>query len=315
MNFSARLKPLLAIALASIIWGAASPIFKWSLTNIPPFTLAFLRFSLAALILYPFLQKKFYSKKSSAYPLEKRDFIWVFLFGFFGITLNISAFFLGLRLAPSINASIIGAIQPFILLALGASYLKEKIEKMEILGTLISLIGILVIILDPLLTNGQAAKTSFLGNLFFIIAMLGAVGQTLIGKKLFNKYLSPLPITFYAFIVGAFSFFPLFLLEYWQNPGWLGNLDLAGGVGIFYGVVFSSLLAYVFYDYGLSKIEASETGVFNYLMPITAILIAVPFFGEKITWPFIIGAIFVAIGILLTERRLPYHPLYKHKTN
>lgn len=302
--FPARLKPLLAISFAAIIWGGASPIFKWSLTNIPPFTLAFLRFSLAALILYPFLQKKFFL-------IAKKDWLWIFLFGFFGITINISAFFLGLRLAPSINASIIGAVQPLILLALGAFYLKEKIEKMEILGTLISLVGILVIILDPLLTNGQAAKTSFLGNLFFIIAMLGAVGQTLIGKKLFNKYLFPLPLTFYAFCVGALSFFPLFLLEYWQNPGWLGYLNISGGVGIFYGVIFSSLLAYVFYDYGLSKIEASETGVFNYLMPVTALLIAVPFFGEKITWPFLIGSLLVLSGIFLTERRLPYHPLYK----
>lgn len=308
MSNSARLKPLLAIALASIIWGAASPIFKWSLTNIPPFTLAFLRFSLAALILYPFLQKKFY-------PLEKRDFTQVFLFGFSGITLNISAFFLGLRLAPSINASIIGTIQPLILLTLGAFYLKEKVEKMEIAGTLISLIGILIIILSPFLTDSQAAEISFLGNLFFILAMLGAVGQTIVGKKLFNKYPDPLPITFYAFIVGAFSFFPLFIIEYLKNPGWLGNLDLAGGFGIFYGVVFSSLLAYVFYDYGLSKIEASETGVFNYLMPITAVLIAVPFFGEKLTIPFILGCILVILGIFLTERHSPFHPLYKDKKN
>lgn len=302
----ARLKPILAISVASIIWGAASPIFKWSLTNIPPFTLAFLRFSLAALILYPFLQKKFY-------PLEKRDFIWVFLFGFFGITLNISAFFLGLRLAPSINASIIGSIAPLLLLVICAFFLKERVEKIEILGTCISFIGVLIIIMVPLLADSQSAEISLLGNLLFVIAALGAVGQTIVGKKLFNKYPDPLPITFYAFIVGAFSFFPLFIIEYLKNPGWLGNLDLAGGVGIFYGVVFSSLLAYVFYDWGLSKINASEIGVFNYLMPITAILIAVPFFGEKLTIPFILGGILVILGIFLTERHSPFHPLYKDK--
>lgn len=302
--FSARLKPLLAISFAAIIWGAASPIFKWSLTNIPPFTLAFLRFSLAALILYPFIQKRFYA-------LNKKDLKWVFLFGFFGITLNISAFFLGLRLAPSINASIIGSIAPLLLLVIGAFFLKERVEKIEILGTCVSFIGVLTIIVVPLFSDGQSAEISLLGNLLFVIAALGAVGQTIIGKKLFNKCLDPLPLTFYAFIVGAFSFFPLFLIEYLKNPGWLGNLDMAGGVGIFYGVIFSSLLAYVLYDYSLSKIEASETGIFTYLMPITAILIAVPFFGEKITTPFLIGLALVITGMLLTEKRSPFHPLHK----
>ena len=35
---------ILALVIANIIWGAASPIFKYALTDIPPFTLAFIRF-------------------------------------------------------------------------------------------------------------------------------------------------------------------------------------------------------------------------------------------------------------------------------
>lgn len=308
--FSARLKPLLAIALASIIWGGASPIFKWSLSNIPPFTLAFLRFSLAALFLYPFIYKQSFSTNKK-FSIEKRDWPLVIFFSLSGVTFNISFFFLGLKLAPSINAALIGSVQPFLLLMVCGFYLQEKILKREILGTFISFLGILLIILSPLLLDGQMAGSSFLGNFFFFLAMLGATLQTLVGKKLFNKYPSSLPLTFYAFTVGALTFFPLFLVEYLKNPGWLGNLNPAGIVGIIYGVLFSSLLAYVLYDWGLSKIDASESGILNYLNPLTAILIAVPIFGEKITWPFIIGALLVIAGILLTERRLPYRPLYK----
>src|SRR3989338_6900538 len=94
-------KAILALILANIIWGAASPIFKFSLQNIPPFTLAFIRFYGASLILlvmtYPYLK------------IERKDWLKMVLLSFFGVTFNISFFFLGLKLAPSINAPFISS--------------------------------------------------------------------------------------------------------------------------------------------------------------------------------------------------------------
>lgn len=302
---STRLKAVLALIFANIIWGGASPIFKWSLTNIEPFTLAFFRFSLAALLLLPFVKKELFR-------IDWHDWPNILLFSFGGITFNIIFFFWGLKLASAMNAAIIATIQPIVLLFLGAIFLKENVQKIEIFGTLISFGGILIITLYPVLTAGYQDGQTILGNFFFILAMLGAVIGTFFSKKAFAKN-KPLSLSFWAFLIATFSFLPLFLIEWRQNPGWLGQLTTPGIIGIVYGVFFSSALAYALYNYGLSKIEASETGIFNYLMLITAVLIAIPFFGEKLTWPFITGAILVVLGILLTERRLPFHPLYKQK--
>lgn len=303
--FPARLKPILAIAIASIIWGAASPIFKWSLSNIPTFTLATLRFSLAGLILMPFVLNKKLS-------LDKKDWLLVFLFALGGTTLNISFFFLGLKLAPSVNASIIGSIQPLILLLIAWTLLKERITKMEMVGAVISFTGILIIILAPLVLSGYRGEMSLLGNFYFVIAMLGAVLQTYCGRLLVKRKGYSLLYTFYAFAIGALTFFPFFIIEYLQNPNWLGRLDLAGTTGIIYGVLFSSLLAYCLMDWGIAKVEEiSEASLFYYLNPLAAILVAILFFGEKITTPFLIGMALVITGMLLTERRLPFHPLHK----
>lgn len=300
---SARYKAIIALIIANIVWGGASPIFKWSLTNIPPFTLAFLRFGLATLILFPIVFRKF--EKIDIVDIPK-----IFIFALSGITINITFFFLGLRLAPAINSAIIATSQPLVLLVLGAYLLKENVQKIEITGTLVSFLGVLLITLYPLLISGYQDGATVLGNFFFILASLGAVGAAFFGKQIFKKYPSP-PITWISFLVGAMTFLPLMFLEWSTNPNWLGNLESAGIFGIIYGAFLSSALAYSLYDWGLSQIEASETGIFTYLIPITSILIAVPFFGEKITWPFIVGASLVIIGILLTERRLPYHPLHK----
>jgi len=302
-----RRQAIISLIIANIIWGGASPIFKWALTNIPPFTLAILRFGLSSLILIPFVYRELEK-------IKKDDFLKIVLFGLSGVSFNISFFFLGLRLAPAINASVIATIQPLILLLLGAIFLKENVQKIEIFGTLVSFLGVLIITLYPLLITGYEDGSTVLGNFFFILAMLGAVGGAFFGKQVLGRYPST-PITFFSFAVGTLTFFPFFLWEWFQNPTWLANLKTPGLVGIIYGVIFSSTLAYLLYHFGLSQIEASETGIFTYLIPITAILIAVPFFGEKITFPFVVGTVLVILGILLSERRLPYRPLHKKIKN
>lgn len=291
-----RFRAILALIIANIIWGAASPIFKWSLGSIPPFTLAILRFGLAGIILFPFVHQKIDL-------IRKKDILKIIVFGLSGVTINISFFFWGLKLAPAINAAILASTEPLILLLLGWFFLKEYVQKIEIFGTLISFIGILTIVLSPFLGQVSNAELTIVGNLFLFVAVLGAVGQAFFGKQLFKNN-EPLPITFLSFFIGALSFFPLFLLEFWQNPAWLRELQVPGLVGILYGVIFSSTIAYSLYNFGLSKIEASEAGIFTYLMPITSILIAVPFFGEKITLPFVFGSILVFLGILIAEKKL-----------
>ncbi len=293
---SVRYKAILALIIANVIWGGASPIFKWGLTAIAPFTLAFLRFAGAAILLLPFVYK-------DIFKINPRHINKILLFGFLGVTLNISFFFSGLEFSPSINAAIIAATEPLILLGIGAFILRENVEGHEILGTLISFLGIFLIIFLPFLSNGFTGELVALGNLFFVIATLGAVGQAYFGKQLFKDNPSLL-VTFWSFVVGAASFLPVFLVENFQNPSWYNHLGTPGITAIIYGVIFSSALAYCLFDWGLSKIEASETGIFIYLNPITAILIAVPFFGEKITPQFLGGAVLIVLGIVLAQIHL-----------
>ena len=63
---------------------------------------------------------------------------------------------------------------------------------------------------------------------------------------------------------------------------WLGFF-----IGIIYGAVFASTIAYTTYNWALSKLPAYKTSVFTYLDPVVAVITAVPLLGEKITLPFI----------------------------
>lgn len=292
-------KSVLALIIANIIWGAASPIFKWSLTNIEPFTLAFLRFFLAAYLLLPFVYKRLAIAKTHIPILIAGSFV--------GVTINISFFFIGLKYSSSVNAPIISSSGPILLVIASILFLKEKPKRKVIYGMLISLVGVIIVIIRPLFESGL--HLSFFGNLLFVVATIGGVIHTIFLKKLV-KYYDPMLLTFWTFLIGSVSFLPFMLYEI-SLKGFLTNLSYPGITGILFGVLLSSAVAYYLTCYAMRYLDASEIGIFTNMDPIVAIIIAVPLLGEKITAGFITGTILVFLGLFLAEGKFHYQTLRK----
>lgn len=296
-------KAFLALIVANIIWGAASPIFKLSLQNIPPFTLAFLRFFIASLILVPVLGRKISLKLKS-----RRDLFLLLGNALLGITMNIIFFFLGLRLTLAMNAPVIASGAPILTLLFAIVLLREPFKLRKFLGMILGFFGILVIIFEPLLEKGLDGTVS--GNLLLVLATLGAVGGTITGYKLFRRY-NPMTLTFWTFVIGAASFLPLAAYEYIKSPNLYALLDWRGYVGIVFGAVLSSAAAYTLFNWGLSKISATDTAMFTYIDPVAGAIFSVLLLHEPITGLFLLGTLFIFSGIGLAEGRLHYHPLGK----
>ena len=299
------MNPVLALIITNIIWGAASPIFKFALQNIPPFTLAFIRFFFAGLIFLPLAIGKWQK-------LTPRQWLEVLLVGFFGITINISFFFLGLQKTESINVPVIASSGPVFIYFLSILFLKEKPKIKILLGMIIALFGVLTIILSPMFLDGKKFVIGAIeGNLFILLATLGTVFQAIIGHRILKK-VNPFQVSTVTFLFGALTFLPFIKGEFlnWD----ISFLNINGLVGIIYGVFFSSALAYFLFYYGISKIKAQEAGVFTYLDPIAAIFIAVPLLHEYPNLFYFLGALLIFGGIYLAEGRIHWHPFYKIKS-
>ncbi len=298
MKLSTVQKAILAVIAANIIWGAAASIFKISLTNIPPFTLAFWRFFVGALLLLAILGKR------ASLPLRGRnDWLLLVSYALTGITVNIIFFFWGLQLTYSINAPVIASGAPILTMVLALLFLKEPFRLRKLMGMLLGTAGLLVIVLKPLLEKG--IDGSVLGNIFLVIAVVAAVLQTIIGKKALAKF-AALPFTFWAFIVGSASFLPLAVYEYVQTPALYALLDWRGYMGLAFGAILSSAAAYSLYAWGLSKITATDTSLFTYLDPVVGTILGAVLLKEPITGLFLLGAILIFAGIGVAEGRLHY---------
>lgn len=292
---------ILALIIANVIWGASFPIYKWALDDIPSLTFVFLRFYIAALVLLPFVYKDL--------KIQREDWRDLFLLSFVGITVSISLLILGLKLSSSINAPIIMSAGPVVLIIGSLFYLKEKLKRKVVLGTLVSLIGVLLIVILPVFKEGLDG--SVLGNLFLVGAAITSVVHALLLKKIMPKY-KPLVVAFWQFLIGSLPLLPFFFIELNQTH-WTSDINLKIIMGIFFGSILATAIAHSIYAYGIKFIKASEVGVFTYVDPVATIIVAVPLLHEEITPLYIVGAFFVFLGIFVAEGRLHYHPLHKLK--
>lgn len=300
------MSPVLALIIANIIWGVAPPLFKFALTNIPPFTLAFARFFFASLICIPFVHRSDFSK------LTILDWIKIVFATVFGITINIAFFFLGLQKTESINAPIIASAGPVMFFIMAVLFLHEKPKLRVFMGMMLSLIGVLIIVLAPLLiSNGHIQQVGKIeGNIFYIIATIGSGFAPLLLKSILRK-VSPYFVTFITFFLSSFTFVPFMMseLQTWS----ITSLTWVGFQGVLFGVFLASAWAYYLFYYGMQKITMQEVGIFTYIDPIAAVIIAVPLLHEYPNMFFFIGSLLVFGGIYISEKRIHYHPFHKLK--
>lgn len=294
---SYRIRAYMYLLIVVVLWGTATPIIKFTLNGIGPFSFLTYRFFLAGIfgaLALPFLR---IGRKAI-----KDNFWEIILYGFVTTTLTLGLLFLGLNRTTVLDTILIATISPLVIALFGEIFLKEHITSRERLGIGIAFVGTFLTVLEPLLSGGFDGFR-IIGNLLVVGYLISNAISVTLAKKLVRKDVPSLSLTNISFIVGFITLLPLVLLE--KTPQNLVhtaiNLSLPYQIGVFYMAFLSGTLAYALWVKGQKSIEISEAGVFSYLQPIFAAPLAVFWLGEKITSPFILGAIIITIGVFIAE--------------
>lgn len=293
----------IAQILANTIWGISVVVVKIALSSMSPYTFVFLRLLLTVIILTPFVLPRLLKTK-----IKPRDYLFVFLSGFFGITLNIGLFFLGLKNTTAIDSSVIAATTSLFTALAAYLFLKEKISRIMLLGMLISFFGVVAIIIQPILENGLFRINNLLGNVFILGATWAWVGYTILGKEINRKYDSWV-LSYYAFTTGAICFLPFSLGDI-TNLNFYLRMNSFGWFAIVFEAVFPTIIAYFLFSWSLKFVSATKAAVIAYLHPIVAIVSSILFLREKPTIPFLFGTFLIIFGLFLSEAKHKKHPLH-----
>jgi len=317
MNLNNYSKAIVAGITAQVIWGVAGLLVKVVLDSVPPFSLLFLRSLFTCLILYLILEYRVIKKKylptqpglinmpgQRLENSEKRDIFWAAMTG---VVLNIAFYFVGQRLTTVIDAWIINSTGALFVIVISYIFLRERLSKIVYAGVVLAFLGTIIIVGTPIL---QAGSGSFLGNVLMLGSVFAFSISYILTKKLTTRF-SPLLLTYYFFLVGLIFSFPLFLWDFWQNPGWIASITVSGYLIIAYLSIGSSILAYSLDNFALIYLSASITATIGYVSVVVAVALGIIFLHEQMTPFFLIGSALTFAGLFLAEIRHTHHPLHK----
>lgn len=286
----------LKLFLVTMFFGGTFIAGKILSQVLPPFTSSFLRFSLAALFLLLFLGMSY--PKNAIVAIDKKSIIQIFLLSLTGIVGYNFFFFSGLKFINASRASMIISLNPASISFFSFLFLGEKLNRLKVLGIMLSFFGALVVI-----TNGQPgllfSGNIGMGELYILGCVFCWTAFTLISKSVIKK-IQPLVVIALACLAGAF----ILAIPAWQE-GYLTQLfqlQLDAWISLLVLSLLGSVIAYIWYYEGLSAIGASRTGVFINFVPVWATAMAIIILNEQISASFVVGAVIVLSGVYLVNK-------------
>ena len=284
------------LILATLFWsgnfivGKAASIFE-----IPPFTLNFYRWTFAWLILAPFTLKEIIKKKD--HILQNVQLILIL--GITSITIFNSIVYYSLNFTQVISGVLMISTIPVMIIFISSLLKIEKTNTFQILGVILSLIGVLFIITKAdleLLKNLDFNK----GDLTMVIAMLSWATYSALLKK--KKYeLTQISLLQVVITFGLLFLVPIYCIEMYL--GYEIKLGKPFYLTLTYVVLFPGLASFFFWIKGIAIIGANRAGIFLHLMPIFGAVMAMIIFDEKFMFYHFLGAIFILSGIILSNRK------------
>lgn len=290
-----KVPPFILLVFATVLWGGNFVIGRAISNELPPFTLSFLRWCTAFII---FLPIAWVPLKREWRQIRKHLPI-VFFMALTGVASFNTLIYLALHYTTSINASLMNTTTPIIIYILSFFFLKERLTRNQLLGTFISLLGVLFIIskgsIESLL---QFSFNS--GDLIVIVAVVCWAIYSLMVKQ-FSSKLPGSPTFLVSIFIGIIMLLPFFIYEM-TNPAVQVTWSIASISAIFYTGIFASIVAFVCWNTGVIRLGANKAGIYLNFIPVFATLFAVLFIGETLQLFQVFGGLFVILGVFLTTR-------------
>lgn len=263
--------------------------------TVPPFSIAFFRWSIVACVLAPFALRE---SRQGRLQLNV-DAPRILLAGFFGMFLCGGPVYLAGHSTTAINMALIMALSPITVLLLSRILGLESIGALQVAGTCLALAGALVII-----SGGKPGSLLLLGaghgDLLMLAAMLGWSGYTLLQTRIARQASVLARVSMFA-ASGALISFPIAIWEWSLMPEQVFS-QRAAAVYLFTGLV-PGVFAYAAFAYLSGRFGSVRTSLLLYLAPVASGVLSFALLAEPPTMAHWVGGSLVFLGIWASLRK------------
>lgn len=307
MSFSGNKAQYLAVTaliVSMIIWSVSGIAIKQALLVFPPFTMIVLRFVPSVLLMFLI---GLICRKSPLFGLQRlhwRDLPFFLIAGFCQPFLYylLETFAYDALNSPTIAETLLST-SPLLGPIFAAVLLRERVTKYNIIGILISTLGVFAL---TLIGAKDYSIGSYWGILLAFAAVSAAVIDSIMMRKVPMRY-SSLSFIFYAQLVSLLFFLPIW--------GWKegttalmaiewSTIETQTALGcIAYLTIFASVIAFILFCYGLRKTSVTQANAFNNIRPAFTALWMFLFFGEHLPLGKWVGMILIIFGIFVCQKK------------
>ena len=292
--------PLVAAAATGVQVGAAIVASRFAVAEVPPLTLAMLRYAVGLACLAPFAWREL-ARRHAAPPgpavtgSRTGDLLAMAALGIgqFGILIALLNF--GLQHVGAAPAALIFSLFPLLTLLLSAALGQERVTLQLLAGVLLSIAGVAVALAPKL---GAATGGHWWGEL----AIAGAALTGAVCSVLYRPYLRrypTVPVSAFAMLASVLFLAVLAAGEHW--PQRLAGVGAAAWAAVaFIGV--SSGVGYFWWLHALKHESPTRVTVFLALNPVTAALLGWGLLGEPLHPAALAALAMIAIALWLATR-------------
>jgi probable blue pigment (indigoidine) exporter len=270
-------RTLMATAVAPVAWGSTYLVTEQFLPADRPLFAALVRALPAGLLLLAFKRR-----------LPRGDWWWrAIVLGVLNIGLFFPLIFLAAYHLPGGLAATLQATSPLAVMAMAAGIVNERPGTIRIGAALIGLVGVALLVLQ---SPGQVDTLGLVGA--FGSVLVSALGFVLV--KHWQAPVDMLTLVSWQLVVGGLALLPVALLVEGPPPA----VDARAIGGFVWLGLFGTVVAYVCWFHGLSRMAAGAVSLVGLVNPVVGTVLGVLFAGEIFGWVQALGMALVLAGVL-----------------
>jgi drug/metabolite transporter (DMT)-like permease len=291
---SSKLFPYLEVSFAAIVWGASFIATKIALQDISPVTIVWLRFAMGIVVLgvAVALRNQFALPKKNEWP-------YFALLGFLGITFHQWLQSNGLKTSEASTTAWIVATTPVFMALLGWLVLHERLTGIKIIGIVLAFLGVLLVVSHGNIASISIGKFGAPGDKLILVSSINWAVFSTLSRRGLKTYSASLMI-FFVMLLGWLFISIAFLAG--GNYAEIPALTFRGWLGVLFLGIFCSGLAYIAWYDALQVLSTAGTGVFLYIEPLIAMVVAFLILKEPITLASLAGGGIILFGVWLVNR-------------
>jgi drug/metabolite transporter (DMT)-like permease len=287
-----RLAANCAAFVAAALFGSSVVVVRVAVQEVPPLSLAVLRFGQGGLLLVLLLLVTRGQLRIEWRDLPLLALLGAILFTVFPVTFNGS-----LRLIEASRGALILATIPLWSALLSRATRSERLVFRQVVGVLLSLAGVgLVLAADGLDWDG--GLEGLLGDALMLVTALCGAAYGVLAQRAFARYNALTVITF-AMVLGTLLLLPAALVE--DPVGVIQRLDGRTVALLVILGVFGGALASFLWTFALTRLTPTQVAVYINLNPLVAAVLGAALLAERLTIIFTVGFGAVLLGVLLVN--------------